>query len=106
MSEFNLSQVSFWDNWSGVSGDTPESGVDDLAQTVHTEYMPKGWLTTDEVALRLGIKRQAVRDMLRAKRFENAEQHGGVWFIPEKDLIGIDLPRKGRPPKRRRNTKT
>jgi excisionase family DNA binding protein len=63
---------------------------------------PPGWLTTAQVAERLNLKQQQVRDMLRAGKFPNADRVSDrLWLIPESDLENVKLPKVGRPHKRR-----
>lgn len=75
----------------------------DMAQIgIDTSLVPKGWLTTKQVADRLGLKQQQVRDMLKAGKFPNADQiNSRAWLIPESDLDGVELPKVGRPRKRK-----
>jgi len=87
------------DLWSALAEDPPC----ETAAGGDNERVPEGWLTTAQVAERLGLKQQQVRNMLRANRFPNAEQvNPRLWLIPESDLEGVKLPKKGRPPKKRR----
>lgn len=66
------------------------------------DVSPAGWLTTAQVAERLGLNHQQVRNMIRAGKFPNAEKiNPRNWLIPESDLEGVELPKMGRPRKRR-----
>lgn len=79
-------------------------GFDLFKPTVQNRGVPEGWISTSEVARRLGLKTQQVRDMLRAGKFPNAEQiNPRLWLIPESDLEKVELPKMGRPLKKRRN---
>jgi len=63
----------------------------------------KNMLTVKQVAERLGVGESSVRHWRIAGRFPGAEADEGprgiVWYIPESDLKGFQVRRRGRPPK-------
>lgn len=63
-------------------------------------------LSTKDVAARFGVDAPAVRQWCRRGLFPNAyeeqQERGTVWKIPEGDLDGFERPKKtGRPPKQK-----
>ena len=60
-------------------------------------------LTTSQVAARLGVGTSTVRLWCTLKRFPGAHEtqtpRGPVWLIPEEDLAGFVIPKRGRPKK-------
>jgi hypothetical protein len=60
-------------------------------------------LTTSQVAARLGVGGSTVRLWCTLKRFPGAYEmktpRGPVWLIPEEDLEGFVVPKRGRPKK-------
>jgi transposase-like protein len=64
----------------------------------------KNMLTVKQVAERLGVGESSVRHWRIAGRFPGAEAEesprGIVWYIPESDLKGFQVRRRGRPPKK------
>jgi hypothetical protein len=61
----------------------------------------KNMLTVKQVAQRLGVGESSVRHWRIAGRFPGAEAEEGprgiVWYIPESDLKGFQVRRRGRP---------
>ena len=62
------------------------------------------WLSTKEVAARLGAAEVSVRKWCRTNRFPNARreetQRGPVWSIPAADLKEFAMRPPGPPPRR------
>jgi hypothetical protein len=60
-------------------------------------------LTTSQVASRLGVGASTVRLWCTLKRFPRAYEvqspRGPFWLIPEGDLEGFVVPKRGRPKK-------
>jgi excisionase family DNA binding protein len=60
-------------------------------------------LTIQQAAERLGVGRSTVNLWCRQGRFPNARVEetplGSYWLIPERDLVGFEPPKMGRPPK-------
>ena len=67
-------------------------------------------LTTQQVAEKLKKPYPTVALWVRQGRFPHAEYEetprGGVWWIPESDLVGFVAPKPGRPTKTHANKKT
>jgi hypothetical protein len=60
-------------------------------------------LTTSQVAAHLGVGASTVRLWCTLRRFPGAHEiqtpRGPVWLIPEEDLAGFVVPKRGRPRK-------
>jgi hypothetical protein len=65
--------------------------------------MSDEFLTTSQVAERLGVGRSTVGLWCRQGKFPNAEQReeviGLVWYVPASDLENFQSPKMGRPAK-------
>jgi len=60
--------------------------------------MPEGYMTTSEVAKKLGITSQAVRNLIKTGRLP-AQTIGRYFVIKESDLVLIENRKRGRPHK-------
>jgi excisionase family DNA binding protein len=58
-----------------------------------------GFLTTSEVAERLGVTRWRVNALIQAGRLK-AEKKGQIYLIDERDLKAVLERKPGRPPKK------
>lgn len=74
---------------------------------VHPSYnrpMLEGHLTTKEAAIRLGMKEQAIRDLIKRGRIK-AKRFGSAWAIPEDEIDNFKPGKPGRPRTKRKYTK-
>ena len=63
--------------------------------------LTNGFLTTKQVALKLGRPQSSVRRWCADGLFPGAALYGKTWLIPEKAIAGLALPKIGRPKKPR-----
>lgn len=60
--------------------------------------MDNDFLTTSEVAEKLGVTRWRINALIRDGRLE-AKRFGGIWLVREKDLAAVMVRKNGRPKK-------
>ena len=52
-------------------------------------------MTTSEVAAKLGVGTQRIRDLIGEGRFPGAKQYGRDWLIPEESVLKFERQKRG-----------
>lgn len=65
------------------------------------------YLTVKEIALKFGVDKRAAQNWVKDGRFPNAKMEiippfGGVWKVPEFDLVNFVRPKAGNPRKEKK----